>query len=149
MKKILLVLSLILTTTLVGCSSGDGYKKVSVSKIDKAIEKSNLLVEQHTSSDIIDSDFFNDIEENIDEGFIIKAESNMALEDIIVIKADDEDINAAYDALKSYEKYIIRGTFGEDSANSTIVEKKGNYTYLVSAKNAAKIEETILNVIKK
>ncbi len=70
MKKILLVLSLVLTMGLVGCSSSssNGYKNVSSSAVQKAIKSSNLLVEMSMDYDIKDFEYFNDVEELIGEG---------------------------------------------------------------------------------
>ncbi|MEF9991060.1 MAG: DUF4358 domain-containing protein [Romboutsia sp.] len=157
MRKILLILALIFTMSLVGCSSKSDYKDVSVSSIQKAIESSNLLLEQPLSIDIIESDYFNDVDEKITEGFIIRSAINLRLEDIIVVKSDFENIDEIYNALSSYKDNMIIKSFGsgygsEENANissNTILDKKGNYAYLVSAKNAKEIEEVILNLIKK
>ena len=93
MKKILLVLSLVLTMGLVGCSSSssNGYKNVSSSAVQKAIKSSNLLVEMSMDYDIKDFEYFNDVEELIGEGFIIRAAMNVRLEDVIFIKATNEE----------------------------------------------------------
>lgn len=167
MKRILVVLSLILTMGLVGCSSGSEYKNVSTSNIKKAIESSNLLVEQPTEFEFKDGkfvykddtslnfDYFNDILDKVKEGFIIRAAINVRLEDVIVIKTDDVD--TVFTALEGYKKDMIDRLFGlgygaeenADIAANTIIEKKGNYVYLISAKNAKSIEEKILEVIKK
>ena len=82
MKKILLVLSLVLTIGLVGCSSSssNGYKNVSSSAVQKAIKSSNLLVEMSMDYDIKDFEYFNDVEELIGEGFIIRATMNVRLD---------------------------------------------------------------------
>lgn len=167
MKRILIVLSLILTMGLVGCSSGSEFKNVSVSDIKKAIESSNLLLENSMDFEFKDNkfgskddafgnfDYFNDILDKVKEGFIIKAAINVRLEDVIVIKTDDAD--AIYTALEGYKKDMIDRLFGlgygaeenADIAANTILEKKGNYVYLISAKNAKSIEEKIMEVIKK
>lgn len=156
MKKIWLLLSVFFSLILVGCSSGE-YKNVSVSDIEKAIEKSNLLLEHNTTTDILKESFFNDVNEVIEEGFIIKPTSNVHLEDVIVIKAKSENIDTIFDSVLSYKKNMIINTFSsglsseENSkiASETIVQKKGNYIYLVSAKNVEEIEERILDVITK
>ena len=156
MKKICLLLSMIFSLTLVGCSSGE-YKNVSVSEIERAIENSNLLLEHNTTTDILEENFFNDVNEVIEEGFIIKPTSNVHLEDVIVIKADSENIDSIFDEILSYKQNMIINTFGsglssEENAkiaSETISQKKGNYIYLVSAKNAKEVEETILDVITK
>ena len=44
MKKILLVLSLVLTFSLVGCSSTNEFKNVSTADVEKAILESELFV---------------------------------------------------------------------------------------------------------
>lgn len=157
MKRIFLALSLVFTLALVGCSSGSEYRNVDVAEIQKSIESSNLLLEQSISLDIIESDFFNDVDEKITEGFIIKAANNLRLEDIIIIKTDTEYVDAIYEAIESYKKNMIVRSFGagygsEENANiasSTITDKKGNYIYLISAPNSKEIEEKILDIIKK
>lgn len=157
MKKIILMLSLVLTMGMVGCSSkgSSEYKDVSVSQIQKAIESSSDLVEDSMPYDISNFDYFNDVQDKISEGFIIRAAINLRLEDIVVIKTEDPD--AIYTTLENYKEDMIVRPFGAgygaeenaDYAANTIVEKKGNYVYLVSAKNAANIEKTILSVISK
>lgn len=156
MKKIWLLLSIAFSLVLVGCSQGE-YKNVSVSDIEKAIEKSNLLLEHSTTIDITETDYFNDVKELIIEGYITRPTSNLHLEDIIVIKCESENIDAIYEQVQSYKKNMVVNIFGNglsseengSIASNTIVEKKGDYVYLISAKNAQEIEATILDVITK
>lgn len=156
MKKIFLILSIAFSLILVGCSSGE-YKNVSVSEIQSAIEKSNLLLEHSTTIDINETDYFNDVLEDITEGYITRPTSTIHLEDIIVIKSESENIDAIYKEVQSYKKNMITNIFGnglgsdENSsiAKETITQKKGNYVYLISAKNAVEIENIILDVITK
>ncbi|RDY27386.1 DUF4358 domain-containing protein [Romboutsia weinsteinii] len=157
MKKIILILSLVLTMGMVGCSSkgSNEYKDVPVSQIQKAIESSSDLVEQSMPYEISNFDYFNDVQDKITEGFIIKAAINLRLEDVIVIKTEDPD--AIYTTLENYKEDMIVRPFGDgygaeenaDYSANTIIEKKGNYVYLISAKNATNIEKTILSVISK
>ena len=160
MKKILLVLSLVLTMGLVGCSSSssNGYKNVSSSAVQKAIKSSNLLVEMSMDYDIKDFEYFNDVEELIGEGFIIRAAMNVRLEDVIFIKAtNEENAEKIYTTLESYKKEMVIKPFGDGYgaeenttiAANTIVEQKGNYVYLISAKNAEDIEKVIIDTIQK
>ena len=154
MKKIWLLLSVAFSLILVGCSQGE-YKNVSVSDIEKAIEKSNLLLEHSTTIDITETDYFNDVKELITEGYITKPSSNLHLEDVIVVKCEADNIDAIYEQMQSYKKNMVINVFGnglssdENSliAGNTIVQKKGNYVYLISAKNAQEIEAKILDVI--
>lgn len=156
MKKIWLLLSVAFSLILVGCTSGE-YKNVSVSKIENAIENSHLLLEHSTTTDILEENFFNDVNEIIEEGFIIKPTSKVHLEDVIVIKAKSENIDKIFEAVLSYKQNMIINTFGsglsskENSkvASETIAQKKGNYIYLISAKNSKEIENKILDVITK
>lgn len=160
MKKTLLILSLVLTLGLVGCSSksSNEYKNVSASTVEKAITSSDLLVEQSMTYDINDFEYFNDIKESITEGFIIRAAMNVFLEDVIFIKTSNaEDAQKAYDALESYKESMIIRPFGsgygkEENATraaNTIIEKKGNYVYLISAENAEDINNLIIDTISK
>lgn len=156
MKKVWLLCSIALSFILVGCSSSE-YKNVSVSDIQHAIDKSNLLLEHTTTVDIIDSDFFNDIEELVEEGLVTTPTSSVHLEDIVLIKASTENIDVVFDEILSYKQNMIINTFGsglgaeenEQIASNTIAQKKGNYIYLISAKNSKQIEEVILDEITK
>lgn len=157
MKKIWLLCSIAFSLLLVGCSSGS-YKNVSVSDIQHAIDKSNLLLEHYTTVDILDSDYFNDIEEIVEEGLVTTPSSNIHLEDVVLIKvSEEENIEPVFDAVLSYKQNMIINTFGsglstdenEKIASQSIAQKKGNYIYLISAKNAKEIEDVILDVITK
>lgn len=160
MKKTLLILSLVLTLGLVGCSSksSNEYKNVSTSTVEKAITSSDLLVEQSMTYDINDFEYFNDIKESITEGFIIRAAMNVFLEDVVFIKtSNSDDLEKAYDALEGYKQDMIIRPFGsgygkEENATraaNTIIEKKGNYVYLISAENAEDINNLIIDTISK
>lgn len=160
MKKILLVLSLVLTIGLVGCSSNSNsdFKNVSASNVQKAIKSSDLLVETSMDYDIKEFDYFNDVNELIDEGFIIRSAMNVRLEDVIFIKAiNEEDAEKIYSTLENYKDDMIMRPFGdgygaeknETIAANTIVEQKENYVYLISAENATGIEKVIIDTIKK
>lgn len=166
MKKIWLICSIAFSLILVGCSGGE-YKDVDVSDIQRAIDKSNLLLEHYTTVDLIEADFFNDIEEIIEEGLVTTPSSPIHLEDVILIKVSDSDkdtddnkpknTDIVFDTILSYKQNMIINTFGsglsstenEKIASATIAQKKGNYIYLISAKNAKEIEEVILDVITK
>lgn len=155
MKKIALILSITLTIFIVGCSSNNEFKNISTNRIKNSIESSKLLVEKNVSHDIKEFDYFNDVQEDISDGFLIKSDIRTRLEDIIVIKTDDAD--KIYSTLDSYKEDMIIRPFGDGYgsennatiAKNTIVEKKGKYVYLISAKNATEIEKRIINLIKK
>ena len=160
MKKILLVLSLVLTMGLVGCSStsSNGYKNVSASDVQKAIKSSNLLVEMSMDYDIKDFEYFNDVMDSIEEGFIIRAAMNVRLEDVIFIKAtNEESAEKIQSTLEAYKEGMIMRPFGDGygaeenatRAANTIVEQKGNYVYLISADNVKDIEKVIMDTIQK
>ncbi|SCH18804.1 Uncharacterised protein [uncultured Clostridium sp.] len=158
MKKLILILSLVLTLGLVGCSKGSEYKNVSASTVEKAITSSGLLVEQSMNYNITDFDYFNDIKDSIEEGFMIRAAINIALEDILFIKTSSEDdANKAFEALETYKEGMIMRPFGDGygkeenatRAANTVIEKKGNYVYLISADNVEKINQLIIDTITK
>ena len=149
MKKILILFfSIILSLGMVSCSSSGDYKNVSTSKIKKALKSSDLLIKESKIFDAKDFNYFNDVEEDIIQGFVINSSEKLSLEDIIVIKTDEVD---------NYKKDMIQAPFGEghgekinsEIANNTIIEKAGRYVYLISAENATQIENKILNIIKK
>ena len=155
MKKILLTLSLVLSFALVGCSSNSEYKDVSVDSIKEAVVSSGLLVEDTLpDAPTLDQfEYFNDIKDDITEGFISRAALILRLEDVIVIKTDNPD--SVYTALEGYKVNMIDMAFGggygapenADIAANTILEKKGNSVYLVAAKNATEIEKIIVDTI--
>lgn len=161
MKKVFLVLSLVLTLGLVGCSSkgsSNEFKNVSASEVEKAVNSSDALVEQSMSLDINDFEYFNDVKDSIEEGFIIRAAMNVFLEDVIFIKtSDSENADKVFDALEGYKKDMVERPFGsgygkEENATraaNTIVEKKGNYVYLIAAENAKDIQNIIIDTITK
>ncbi|MDB0439210.1 hypothetical protein C4R89_06590 [Clostridioides difficile] len=156
MKKILMLFfSIILSFGMVSCSSSSDYKNVSTSKIEKALKTSNLLIKESKLFDAKEFNYFNDVEEDITQGFVINSSEKLYLEDIIVIKTDD--VNKIYKTLENYKKDMIQAPFGEghgeknnsEIANNTIIEKAGKYVYLISAENASQIEDKILSIIKK
>ncbi|MCC0674029.1 DUF4358 domain-containing protein [Clostridioides sp. ES-S-0005-03] len=156
MKKILMLFfSIILSFGMVSCSSSSDYKNVSTSKIEKALKSSDLLIKESKFFDAKEFNYFNDVEEDIIQGFVINSSEKLYLEDIIVIKTDD--VNKIYKTLENYKRDMIQAPFGEghgeknnsEIANSTIVEKAGKYVYLISAENVSQIENKILSIIKK
>lgn len=156
MKKILMLFfSIILSFGMVSCSSSSDYKNVSTSKIEKALKSSDLLIKESKIFDAKEFNYFNDVEEDIIQGFVINSSEKLYLEDIIVIKTDD--VNKIYKTLENYKRDMIQAPFGEghgeknnsEIANSTIVEKAGKYVYLISAENVSQIEDKILSIIKK
>ncbi|MGO1042797.1 DUF4358 domain-containing protein [Clostridioides difficile] len=156
MKKILMLFfSIILSFGMVSCSSSSDYKNVSTSKIEKALKSSDLLIKESKNFDAKEFNYFNDVEEDITQGFVINSSEKLYLEDIIVIKTDD--VNKIYKTLENYKRDMIQAPFGEghgekgnsEIANNTIVEKAGKYVYLISAENASQIEDKILSIIKK
>ena len=147
MKKILILFfSIILSLGMVSCSSSGDYKNVSTSKIKKALKSSDLLIKESKIFDAKDFNYFNDVEEDIIQGFVINSSEKLSLEDIKI-----------YKTLENYKKDMIQAPFGEghgekinsEIANNTIIEKAGRYVYLISAENATQIENKILNIIKK
>ncbi|MGX9755653.1 DUF4358 domain-containing protein [Clostridioides difficile] len=151
----MLFFSIILSFGMVSCSSSSDYKNVSTSKIEKALKSSDLLIKESKIFDAKEFNYFNDVEEDITQGFVINSSEKLYLEDIIVIKTDD--VNKIYKTLENYKRDMIQAPFGEghgeksnsEIANNTIVEKAGKYVYLISAENASQIEDKILSIIKK
>ena len=158
MKKILLVLSLVLTFSLVGCSSTNEFKNVSTSDVEKAVLESGLLVENPMSADVMEFDYFNDVQDSIEEGFVSRAAMIVALEDVVFIKAVDEE-NAAkvLSTLESYKQDMVMRPFADGygkqenatRAANTIVEQKGKYVYLISADKVEDLQKVILDKIQK
>ncbi|MCC0684885.1 DUF4358 domain-containing protein [Clostridioides sp. ZZV15-6383] len=156
MKKILILFfSIILSFGMVSCSSSGDYKNVSTSRIEKSLKSSDLLIKESKHFDAKEFNYFNDVEEDIIQGFVINSSDKLSLEDIIVIKTNDVD--KIYKTLENYKKDMVQAPFGEghgeksnsEIANNTIVEKAGKYVYLISTENASQIEDKILSIIKK
>lgn len=164
MKKIFLVLSLVLAIGLVGCSSKGGqseFKDVSTEDVKLAITSSELLVEpMPMDTNIMEYDYevLNNVHGSIEEGFILKAGMSFSLEDVIFVKTKSpEDADKVFSALESYKEEVIIRVFGsgygkEENATiaaNTMIEKKGNYVYLIAAQNAEEIQKIILDTIQK
>ncbi len=52
----------------------------------KALKSSDLLIKESKIFDAKDFNYFNDVEEDIIQGFVINSSEKLSLEDIIVIK---------------------------------------------------------------
>ena len=90
MKKLIALLSLVLTLGLVGCSSKSEVKDIPVSDIKSAINNETLLPIQPIS-DIDAKEFyvFENVKDDIKEGFVLRAMINVKLQDVFVVKTDN------------------------------------------------------------
>lgn len=154
MKKGLLLFFLILTFSLVGCSSKSKIKDVPVSDIKNTI-LSNKLLDVAPLDDIPASDFpaLRSVKDYIDEGFMLGAMINVKLRNVIVVKTDKPEVVTK--ALEEYKnnslKLFADGYGGEDnveSVSNSILKTVGKYVYFIATPNASDIEKTILSVIQ-
>ncbi len=155
MKKLLIATSLVLSLNLVGCSSNneETVKEVPMSEIQTAVNTEELLaIQPFDSLDAKDFYIFQEVIDNIEEGFVTKAMINVKLQDVFVIKTDDVDAIKAI--LEQYKENELRsfadGYGGEENitaVSESILSSKGDYVYFIAAPNATEIEQTILDTI--
>lgn len=154
MKKLLLLFSLILTFSLVGCSSKPAVKDVPTSEIKDAIISQKLIdVEPLNDIPAKDAPALASVKDKIEEGFMLQAMINVKLRDVIVVKTNDTE--AVTKALEDYKENSLKmfadGYGGEDNVESiskSIIKTVGNYVYFIATPNAPEIEKTILNLIQ-
>ena len=154
MKKLLTIFSLILTLGLVGCSSTQEVKDIPVSDIKNEINNETLLTIQPVAeTDAKDFYVFENVKDNITEGFVLQAMINVKLQDVFVVKTDD--VEKVKQAIEDYKTNNLRmfadGYGGEDNATSVAdskLESVGDYVYFIAAPNASNIEAKILEMIK-
>ena len=154
MKKLVALFSLILTLGVVGCSSKPSVKNVPVVDIKTAINNETLLSIQPVS-DVDAKEFylFENIKDNIKEGFVLQAMMNVKLQDVFVVKTDNvEKVKQTIEDYKTNTlKMFADGYGGNDNAASvsdSVLESVGDYVYFIAAPNVKNIEAKILEMIK-
>ena len=154
MKKLVCLLSLVLTLGLIGCSSKHEVKNVPVTDIKAAINNEELLSIQPVS-DIDAKDFyaFENVKDSIKEGFVLQAMINVKLQDVFVFKTNNvEKVKQAIEEYTSNNlKMFADGYGGNDNATSvadSVLESVGDYVYFIAAPNVKNIEAKILELIK-
>ena len=154
MKKLVAIISLVLTLGLVGCSSTPEVKDVPVSDIKNEINNETLLtIQPVTETDAKEFYVFENVKDNIKEGFVLQAMINVKLQDVFVVKTDD--VEKVKQAIEDYKTNNLRmfadGYGGPDNATSVAdskLESVGDYVYFIAAPNANNIEAKILEMIK-
>ncbi len=154
MKKLIALFTLVLTLGLVGCSSKSDVKDIPVSDIKAAINNETLLPIQPVS-DLDAKEFyvFENLKDNIKEGFVLQAMMNVKLQDVFVVKTDAvEKVKQAIEEYKTNSLKMFADGYGGDNnatavANS-ILESVGDYVYFIATPNAKDIESKILEMIK-
>lgn len=153
MKKLLLVMTLFVTFTLVGCSSKE-VKDIPVEEIKNAINNEELLpIQPVADMDAKESFIFENVKDKITEGFTIQAMINVKLQDVFVVKTDDvESVKKAIEDYKANSLKLFAGGYGgEENATSvseSILNSKGNYVYFIAAPKVKEIEAKILEMIE-
>ena len=123
MKKLLTIVSLVLTLGLVGCSTKSEVKDIPVDEIKTAINNETLLTIQPVAeSDAKEFYVFENIKDNVKEGFVLQAMINVKLQDVFVVKTDDVE-----KAIKLYQSKIYTVSQIE---RLTGVSKSTLYRYL-------------------
>ena len=154
MKKLIALFSLILTLGLVGCSSKSEVKNISVSDIKSAINNETLLTIQPIS-DVDAKEFyaFENVKDDIKEGFVLQAMINVKLQDVFVVKTDN--VEKVKQAIEEYKTNSLRmfadGYGGEENATAvadSVLESVGDYVYFIATPNVKDIEAKILEMIK-
>ena len=154
MKKLIALFSLVLTLGLVGCSSKSEVKNISVSDIKSAINNETLLTIQPIS-DVDAKEFyaFENVKDDIKEGFVLQAMMNVKLQDVFVVKTDN--VEKVKQAIEEYKTNSLRmfadGYGGEDNATAvadSVLESVGDYVYFIATPNVKDIEAKILEMIK-
>ena len=154
MKKLIALFSLILTLGLVGCSSKSEVKNISVSDIKSAINNETLLTIQPIS-DVDAKEFyaFENVKDDIKEGFVLQAMMNVKLQDVFVVKTDN--VEKVKQAIEEYKTDSLRmfadGYGGEENATAvadSVLESVGDYVYFIATPNVKDIEAKILEMIK-
>ena len=154
MKKLIALFALVLTLGLVGCSSKSDVKDIPVSDIKAAINNETLLPIQPVS-DLDAKEFyvFENLKDNIKEGFVLQAMMNVKLQDVFVVKTDAvEKVKQAIEEYKTNSLKMFADGYGGDNnatavANS-VLESVGDYVYFIATNNAKDIEAKILEMIK-
>lgn len=154
MKKLIALFSLVLTLGLVGCSSKSEVKDIPVSDIKSAINNETLLTIQPIS-DVDAKEFyaFENVKDDIKEGFVLQAMINVKLQDVFVVKTDN--VEKVKQAIEEYKTNSLRmfadGYGGEENATAvadSVLESVGDYVYFIATPNVKDIEAKILEMIK-
>ncbi|MGX4598613.1 DUF4358 domain-containing protein [Faecalimicrobium sp. JNUCC 81] len=154
MKKLLVLFSVLLSIGLVGCSSKSDVKDIPVEDIKKAVNNETLLpITPVSDTDAKEFHAFENVKDNIKEGFALQAMINVKLQDVFVVKTDD--VEKIKSAIEDYKENSLRmfadGYGGEENSkavSNSILESKGNYVYFIATSNAKDIEAKILEVIE-
>ena len=154
MKKLISLFSLILTLGLVGCSSKSEVKDIPVSDIKAAINNETLLTIQPVS-DVDAKEFyaFENVKNDIKEGFVLQAMINVRLQDVFVVKTDNvAKVKQAIEEYKTNSLRMFADGYGSDdnatAVSDSILESVGDYVYFIATTNAKDIEAKILEMIK-
>ena len=154
MRKLASLFLLVLILGLVGCSSKSEVKDIPISDIKAAINNETLLSIQPIS-DVDAKEFyaFENVKNDIKEGFVLQAMINVKLQDVFVVKTDN--VEKVKQAIEEYKTNNLRsfsdGYGGEENATAvadSILESVGDYVYFIATTNAKDIETKILEIIK-
>ena len=146
-----LVLFLIVYLTILYTS--DSAKNIPMDQIAQTMEQDSAIVSlnQETRADL--KHYYQTDDRDIDGYFFYKAASPMAVEEICIMKANDNDQAAALlesaNSHLSSQKQVFEG-YGTDQMallNNAVVGKKGNYVYYMCGADAQNWRLTFLSLI--
>lgn len=155
MRKLILFLFITLTLTLVGCSQNMAHKEASMKEIQTFIDKKEILTIQPVShTPAKDHWMFKNVKDFIEDGFVIQANINVKLQDVVVVRTNHPQ--KIEDAIKEYKNTSLQmfddGYGGEENAvssKSSILHSNDKYVYFIAAPNANLIESKLNQIIKK
>ena len=97
---------------------------------------------------------FENVKDDIKEGFILQAMINVKLQDVFVVKTDNvEKVKKAIEEYKTNRSQQLSLMDTEEKKMPTavadsILESVGDYVYFIATNNAKDIESKILEMIK-
>ena len=158
MKKLIMALAIVLSLSLVGCSSESEVKDIPIDEIKTVVNTETLLPAQPVA-EMPASEYyvFESVKDKFSEGFTLKALMSTNLQDVFVLKAnsadDVESIKAAIEEYKNSSdfKMFADGYGNPDNINiaaNSILNSKGNYVYFIATADSAAVEAEILKMFE-
>lgn len=145
---------LLLSAYLITLYLSDSAKNIPMESIASAMEEKYTDITSLSKCGRVDLKRFYQIDENsVDGYFFYKAPSPMAVEEILILKANNKtQANALLESAQGHltsQKNIFEG-YGTDQMallNEAIVESKGNYVFYMCGAGASAWRDTFLNLI--
>ncbi|MDO4338556.1 MAG: DUF4358 domain-containing protein [Eubacteriales bacterium] len=149
--KILMVLFLVCYLGLLYTS--DNAKNIPIDQISAAMEETSSVTALSKKGRVDLKRFYQIEEKDTDGYFFYKAESPMAVDEILIVKAPDRgQADSFLEAVRSHlssQKNIFEG-YGTDQMallNNAVTERRGNYVYYMCGADAAAWRKKLLSLI--